>query len=162
VEGSEEEVVAAEEVVAVVAAVAPPEDLLDVHQVVRRVAPDPEVLLHPAVHVVQVCLGVPFHPVMGPPGRRQLSRSLGSLDQTDYPLNPIIPVRVRVPVSWEAPASVGFAGFSFVGTAGGAVAMLGQSLVETIPLTRWSRPWQKERSWEPVAAVSPSESTFVD
>jgi hypothetical protein len=92
-----------EEVEVVAAVVAPPEDLPDAHQVVRRAAPDPEVLLHPAVHVVQVCqvvlgLEVPFHSVMGPPGRRQLSRSLGSSDQMGYPLNPIIPVRVRVPV----------------------------------------------------------------
>ena len=94
-EGSEEEVVPV--------VVALPEGLPDAHQVVRLAAPDPEVLLLPAVHVVQVCrvvlgLEVPFQLVMGLLGRRQLSRSLGSSDQMGYPLNPIIPVRVRVPV----------------------------------------------------------------
>jgi hypothetical protein len=78
VEDSEEEEVVAE------AAAAPPEVLPDAHQVVRRADPDPGVLLLPAVHVVRVCqvvlgLGVPFHPVMGLLGRRQLSRSLGPL-----------------------------------------------------------------------------------
>jgi hypothetical protein len=115
------------EVAAVEAAVvAPPGDLPDAHQVVRRVAPDPEVLLHPAVHVVQVVLGleVPFHPVMGPPGRRQLSRSLGSLDQMGYPLNPMIPVRVRVLAFWGDFAEVGFLDLLLSGTAGEVVAIV--------------------------------------
>ena len=172
----EEEVVAVVQVALVVeqgavlqaeVEVVPPEDLPDVHQVIRRVAPDPEVLLHPVDHVVRVCqvvlgLEVPFHPVMGPPGHPQLSRSLGSSDQMGYPLNPIIPVRVHVPVSWEAPASVGFAGFLLVGTAGATVAVLGQLLVETTPLTRWSLPWRRGRSWGPAVVVSPSGSMFVD
>jgi hypothetical protein len=95
VEGSEE-VVAVAAVAAVVEVVAVPLEVLpDARQVVRQVAPDPEVLLLPPVRVRQVVL---FYPVMGLLGRRQLSRSLGSLDQTGYLLNPIILVRVRVPV----------------------------------------------------------------
>ena len=86
-----------------VVAVVPPEDLPDAHQVVHRAAPDPEVLLHAAVRVVQVRqvvlgLEVLLHLVVGPPVRRQLARSLGSLDQMGFLLNPIILVRVRVPV----------------------------------------------------------------
>ena len=99
-----EEVALVAAAVEVVVVVVPPEVLLDVHQVVRRAVPDPEVPLQPVVHLVRVCqvilgLVVSFHPVMGPPGRRQLSRSSGSSDQTGYLLNPIIPVRVRVPAS---------------------------------------------------------------
>jgi hypothetical protein len=118
-----------EEEVAVVAVV-PPEDLPDAHQVVRRAAPDPEALLHPVVHVVQVRQVVPGpevppHPVVDPAVRQQLARSLGSLDQMGYPLSPMILVRVRAPVSWEGPVLVEFVDLLFVGIAGGAVAMMG-------------------------------------
>ena len=61
-------------------AVVPRADLPVAHQVVRRVAPDPEALLHPAVHVVQVRQVVPLHPVVDLAVRQQLARSLGSLD----------------------------------------------------------------------------------
>jgi hypothetical protein len=52
VEGSEEG--EAVEVVAVEVVVVPPEALLDAHQVVRRVVPDLEALLHPVARVVRV------------------------------------------------------------------------------------------------------------
>ena len=143
-----------------------PEGLPEVHQVVRRGVPDPEVLLHPVDHVVQACqvvlgLEVPFYLVMDPPDHPQLSRSLGSLGQMGSLLNPITLVRVRVPVFWEVPALVGFAGPLLVGTAGGAVATMGQSPVETIPSTRWSLPWRKGRNRGPLVVVSPSGSMFV-
>jgi hypothetical protein len=162
VEGSEE---AVEVVVAVVVAV-PLGDLPDAHQVVRRAAPDPEALPLPAVRVArvrQVVLGseVPPHLVVDPAVHLRLARSLGSLDQMGYPLSLTVLVRVCVLAFWGGPALVGFVGLSFVGTAGGAVAMMGQSPVETIPLTRWSQPWQKERNWEPPVVVSPSGSKFV-
>jgi hypothetical protein len=153
------EVVAAVEVVEAV----PQEDLPDAHQVVRRAAPDPEALLLPPARVRQVVLGlvVPFHPVMDPPGRRQLSRSLGSLDQMGYPLNPIIPVRVRVPVFWGDFVAVGSWDPLPAGTAGVTVAVPGYPPVETIPSTRWSLPWQRGRSREPLVVVSPSGSKLV-
>jgi hypothetical protein len=158
VEGLEE----AEEVV--VAAEAVPLGVLpDAHQVVRRAAPDPEALVLPPARVRQVVLGlvVPFQPMMDPPGRRQLSRSLGSLDQMGYPLNPITPVRVRVPVFWGDFVAVEFWDPLPAGTAGVTVAVSGQPPVETIPSTRWSLPWQRGRSWEPLVVVLPSGSKLV-
>ena len=160
----------AEEVVVVAVVVVPLEDLPDAHQAVlqavRRAVPGPEVLFHLVPHVVQVCrvvpgLEVPFHPVMDPPGRRQLSRSLGSLDQMGCLLNPIILVRVRVPVFWGDFVAVEFWDPLPAGTAGVMVAVSGQPPVETIPLTRWSLPWQRGRSWEPLVVVTPSGSKLV-
>ena len=126
-----------------VAVVVPPEDLPDAHQVVRQAGPDPEVPLHLADHVVQVYLmvlgpEVPFRPVMGSPGHRQLSRSLGLSDQMGYPLNPIILVRVRVLVFWEGFVGVGSLDPLLVDIAGGVVAMTDQPLVEAILSTHWS------------------------
>ena len=159
------EVEEAEEEVVVVAAVeaVPLEDLPDAHQVVRRAAPDPGALLLPPARVCQVVLGlvVPFLLVTGPPGRLQLSRSSGLSDRMGYLLNPIIPVRVHVPASWGDFVAVESWDPLPAGTVGVTVAVSGQPPVETIPLTRWSSPWQRGRSREPLVVVSPSGSKLV-
>jgi hypothetical protein len=162
VEDSEEEV----EVVVAEVVVALLEGLPGAPLVVHRVVPDPEALQLPAVRVVQVRqvvpgLGVPFHPVMGPPGRRQLSKSLGSLDRMGYPLNPTILALVRVPAFWGDFVAVEFWGLLPIDTAGVTAAVPGRPPVGTVLSTRWSLPWQRGRGWGPLVVVSPSGSKLV-
>jgi hypothetical protein len=163
VEDSEEEVEAAAVEVVVVLLEGLPGALLVVHQVV----PHPEAPLLPAVRVAQVCqvvpgLGVPSHPVMGPPGRRQLSKSLGSLDRMSYPLNPTALALVRVPAFWRDFVAVEFWDLLPIDTAGVTAAVPGRLPVGTVLSTRWSLPWQRGRGWEPLVVVSPSGSKLVD
>ena len=132
-EVEEEVVVVAEEVVV------PQGDLLDAHQavlgvqarpVVHRAVPGPEALL------LVADLAVPH----------ELASPADPLDRTDHPLSPMVPVRVLVLAFWGVPALVGFVDPLLVDTVGGAVATMGQLLVETVPLTRWFLPWWKGRN----------------
>ena len=72
--------------------------------------PGPEVLLHP---------------VVDPAVRQQLARSSDSLDRMGCLLSLMVLVRVRVLAFLGDSAGVGSLDPLFVGTAGGAVAMMG-------------------------------------
>ena len=78
-----------------------------------------------------------------------------------YPLSLTVPVQSLVLAFWGDFVVVESWGLLLVGTAGVTVAASGQPLVETVPSTRWSLPWQRGRSWGPVVVVSPSGSKLV-
>jgi hypothetical protein len=150
VEAEEEEVV-----VAVAVAVDPQGDLPDAHQAV------PLVQERQVAHWAVPDLEAFPHSVADPAVPHELAKSAGSLDRKDHPPSPRVPVRVLVLASWEGSAGVGSLDPLLVGTAEGAVATTDQPPVEAILSTRWSRPWQKGRNWEPLVVVSPSGSMFV-
>jgi hypothetical protein len=122
VEGSEE----VEEVVAVVAVVHL-EAVLEAPREAHRVVPDPEALLLLVADLVVLHLA-------------SLVVVTDPLERTGYPPSPMVPVRVLVLASWGDSALVEFLDLPLVDTAGGAVATMGQPLVETVPLTRWFLP----------------------
>jgi hypothetical protein len=140
--------------------------LPDAHLVVHQAVPDPEALQLPAFRVVQgrqvvPGLGVSFHPVTGPSGRRRLSRSLDSLDRMGHHLNPTILALVRVPAFLGDFVAVEFWGPLPIDTAGVTAAVPGRPPVGTILSTRRSLPWQRGRGWGLVVVVSPSGSKLV-
>jgi hypothetical protein len=126
VEGSEEGEVAVAVVVVVVVVV-----LLEVHLDAHRAAPDPEAPLLPVADPGVLHLAIPASLVV----------VMDPLERTDYPPSPMVPVRVPVLASWGDSALVEFLDLPLVDTAGGAVATMGQPLVETVPLTCWFLPW---------------------